>query len=195
MRLEMEAFMRIGRFAAISILGLQLTSIPFPLAAQETVTVREGDRVKVTYHSNGSHTVAGSFLGDDERSILVSPFTNHVVPIPRDQVVEFLVLRGKSNRALWGLGRGAAIGALSGALVGLAFWDAWSLGSVDVSSAEAAGYVGAYGALYGGVFGLGVGLFMREDRWEEIRLPPVFPTFQATSTGRWRIGFSIPLGK
>jgi len=187
---------RTHRFFVSTLLGVSIALSGGSLSSQEPEGELEGERVRITYVSNGPHVIEGLLREVAGPALLVAPSADRVVAIPQDQVTDFRVLRGRERQWKKGLFRGAASGAVAGTLIYLVLEE--SLESIFGESSSTSPGVLAYtavGALYGAGIGMGIGLLFWKDRWESVPLPTIIPSFQVTPDRRLNVGFNIPVGR
>jgi hypothetical protein len=166
------------------------------LEAQQIGGVGKGERVRVTYESSGQRVIVGLLHDVQETAFLVAPTAGGIVPIPRDQVTDFRVLRGQQREWKKGLVRGALAGALTGMLMSAFLTDVFESGGWEVE--DSGGQLFAYGlvgAAYGGAIGTGIGLFFKKDRWETVAFRGSVPSLSKSSVERFSFGLTIPLGR
>jgi len=182
--------------SVLTLLGMLIALSQMALSSQETMDVLEGERVKITYDSNGPHVIVGLLRDVAGTAFLVAPSVDRVVPIPRDQVTDIQVFRGRARQWKKGLGVGAASGAITGTLVYLVILESIEslFGEAESVSPGVLAYT-AVGALYGAGFGLGIGALFWKDRWEPVSLSNIGPSFQVAPNKRFELGFSVPLGR
>ena len=183
------------RRTVCTLLGVLTALSHMALSSQETMDVLKGERVKITYESNGPHVVVGLLRDVAGTAFLVAPSADRVVPVPRDQVTEIQVLHGQERQWKTGLAVGVAAGAITGTLVYLIIEGSIEslFGGPVSSSPGVLAYTGV-GALYGAGFGLAIGALFKKDRWEPVSLPNVTPSFRVTPDRRFNLRFSISLG-
>jgi hypothetical protein len=118
--------------------------------------------------------------------LVISSESEEVYRVPRSQVRELRVLRGKERHPWRGLAIGLGAGAASGFLLGIATAD----GGTEWFSPAEVGLLGgiALGAI-GGATGLLLGTFIKTDQWESVR----HPSLQLSPDGRFGLRISIPL--
>ena len=187
--------MEIRRLTVLAVLGVLILFAGGSLSGQMIGDVVKGERVKITYDSSGPRIVVGLLHDVMDNAFLVAPSTDRIVPIPRDQVTDFQVLRGQEREWKKGLLVGAAVGAASGALVGALLEDTFEGafgGKVENSSGMIIAYA-AVGALYGGGIGTGIGLFFKKDRWDPVAFGGTSPFSQTVPVERFSFGLAIPL--
>jgi hypothetical protein len=152
-----------------------------PMLGQEPV-LEEGVRVRVTAPALSEEPLVGTYWGiQDDGSLLLG---ENRWAIPSTYLTEVEVYVGTEGN-FW---RGAAIGAISGAVVGTLVGLTWP-GPSDFGHV-AAGFL--VGVPLGGLVGGGVGALVSTDRWRHIDRPAQ-PLVAVHPTGRFSVGVSIPL--
>ena len=186
--------MKTHRLTVATLLGMLTALSHVALSSQETMPVLVGERVRITYDSNGPRVIVGLLRDIAGTAFLVAPSADRVVPIPRDQVTDIQVFRGRARQWKKGLGVGAASGAITGTLVYLLILGSFetTFGEAESVSPGVLAYT-AVGALYGAGFGLGIGALFWKDRWEPVSLSNITPSFQVAPDKRFEFGFSISL--
>ena len=197
MSFDWENEIKTRRFAVHTLLCVVVALSVLPLSAQNIPGVVEGDRVRIDLSTGRYAAVSGIFQEARQDTLFISSAdASRVFKVPRTQIREFSVYRGKRRNLMRGLGMGAVIGAASGAVAGLAFREIYFLDSwADVSTMEAAAYGGAYGAAYGGMIGLALSLLIKRDRWEKVLVTEIKPVVHLLYEGQVGFGFSIRKGK
>lgn len=188
--------MKALRFTALTLLGQLMALAPICILGQELEGVTRGDRVKITYDSNGTQVVMGLLHDALDDAFLVAPSERVVVAVPRDQVTDFRVFAGSEGRWREGLVIGTASGAVAGALLYLVLVEALeeTFGGEVESSPGVLTYA-AVGALHGGGIGVGIGFFLRRDRWESVPLPNALSSGFLRNDRRIDVGVYIRLGR
>jgi hypothetical protein len=185
----------------ITVLGLAGALILFTggsLSGQRAGDALKGELVKITYDSSGPKVVVGLLHDVLDNAFLVNSSTNRIVPIPRDQVTDFRVLRGQEREWKKGLLYGLPVGAAVGALMYLMVVETAEimLGGIEIESGEPGPLVyGLVGALYGAGIGAGIGLFFKKDRWDPVAFENTMPPSLRDPVGRVRFGLSLPVGR
>ena len=195
--------METRRLTVLALLGLLILLSGRSLSGQRIGDVGKGERVRITYDSSGPRVVVGLLHDVLDDAFLVSPTGNRVVPIPRDQVTDFRVLRGQEREWKKGLLVGAPVGALVGVLMYALLEEsveesvegAFGFGVEAESSSPGTLAYGAVGALYGGGIGAGIGLFFKKDRWDPVVFRTPLPRSRSFPAERFSLGFAIPLGE
>lgn len=152
-----------------------------PLLAQEPV-LEEGVKVRVTAPAIGEGPLVGTYWGIQDDGSLLLGENRWAIPPTYLTKVEVYVERSSN---FW---RGAAIGSISGGVVGALVGLMWP-GPSDFGHV-AVGFL--VGVPLGGLVGGGVGALVSTDKWEPVELPAK-PSVAFHPTGRFSVGFSIPL--
>ncbi len=92
--------METRRITVLGITGVLILFAGGSLSGQRIVDARKGDQVKITYDSSRPKVVVGLLHDVLDNAFLVNSSTNRIVPIPRDQVTDFRVLRGQEREGL-----------------------------------------------------------------------------------------------
>ena len=186
----MEGF----RITVLGLLWVLILLTVGSVSGQMIEGVSKGERVKITYESSTPRVVVGLLHDVLENAFLVAPTATGVVPIPRDQVTDFRVLRGQEREWKRGLLVGSISGAATGSLMYLLIDEAFDevFGEGGSSSPGVLAY-GALGALYGAGIGTGIGWFFKKDRWEPVAFGLTRPSSPFGPAERSSLGISIPL--
>ena len=152
---------------AILLAAMLTSAASSKIAAQETVRLEPGQRVRVTAPTISSTQIVGAF-GHIEADTLVVETDGRTWHLPRASLTRVDVNRGQKANA----GKGALFGFLIGAGVG-----AVALGSSDLCTETlevAGGRCALIGAGGGGVAGLLLGAIagalIKTDRWQKVPL-------------------------
>lgn len=152
-----------------------ITLFATPLAAQTEPRIPPGTRVRITAPELPESLFVGQVVSiDSERLELEGIDTRAGVEL--NDLTRLEISGGLGNRA--------GIGAIAGAVAGVAVVAAWDDPEADAQFLDTRGLIVPAGALFGAV----VGLMIRYESWEEVPLPIV-----VDPTGR--VGFSMPLGR
>ena len=178
-----------GRRSVAAVIFLVLAGISGPLAAQGTLTVTVGERVRVSTESGATHvgllsaTTSGALEvqgeGGSQRFSVAS-------------VTRLDVSRGQKSHTLLGAG----IGFAAGALVAVVHCSRDAGGFSDVGMCDLADddltlwvacVLGAIGGLAGGI----AGDLIKTERWEEIPLERLRVSLAPQGDGGFALGFSV----
>jgi hypothetical protein len=151
-----------------------------PLLAQEPV-LEEGLRVRVTAPALSEGPLVGTYGGIRDDGSLLLGENRWAIPSSALEKVEVYAGTGAN---FW---KGAAIGAISGGLLGAFIGLTWP-GPSDFGHV-AAGFL--VGVPVGGLVGGGVGAVVHTEKWEPVELPAK-PMVAVHPTGRFSGGVSIP---
>jgi hypothetical protein len=102
--------------------------------------------------------------------------------VPLDSVTRLDVPRRRSNVA-WGTGIGLLVGAAAGIIIG-------TRGEPEVDY-DPRWTGGIAGGIWGTLLGLGIGLLIRTDRWEEVPLDKLRVSVAPQRDGRFGLGLSV----
>ena len=170
-------------FVLICILG----GAPTGMAAQESLPVEPGERVRVTAPECELRGQEATF-----RALRADTLVLETTECPLASVTRLDVSRGqKSNFAL-----GAGIGFAAGALVGLVHCSRDAGGFSDVGMCDLADddltlwVTFVIGAIGGAAVGF-VGNFIKTERWEEVPLERLRVSLAPQREGGFALGFSV----
>jgi hypothetical protein len=147
------------------------------LAAQDT-SLEEGARVRVKAPPTHPNWEKGTLSGWTVESLLLAPEdsrTDSPLLLPRDQIVELEVYRGRKSAA----GKAAVYGLVGGAVagIGLAFiaCEGWTESCVEegYGTGEVALWTGLVGAAGGAAIGALIGLAVNTDDWEPVPMESI----------------------
>ena len=156
---------------------------PTEMAAQESLPVEPGVRVRVTAPDCSLRGQAATF-----RALRVDTLVLETTECPLSSVTRLDVSRGERSQWARGLGVGFLGGALIGAVYGgtHAGTDAWDLPTEDAVGLGAA-FFGVGGGLVGGI----AGYFIKADRWEEVPLERLSVSLAPQRDDGFALGFSV----
>jgi hypothetical protein len=185
--------MRPFSIAALVLALALLVADASSVMAQETVSVEQGSRVRITAPSLGLSESVGTIQeATDEAYVVQFEFPRVLGSVGRSDIAAMDVLVGRERRGLSGLGRGLLVGAGVGALFG------FLAGDDDPQlwfsyTAEQKALMGAAGL---GVVGGVIGMLLRKNVWssalpEDVDLT-VAPLVRPGGVGL-QVGFGIRL--
>ena len=180
-----------GRRSVAAVIFLVLACISGPLAAQDTLTVAVGERVRVSTESGATH------VG------LLSAMTSGALEVQGEGasqrfsvafVTRLDVSRGQKSHTLLGAG----IGFAAGALVGVVHCSGDAGGFSDAGKCDLSDdvdltlwvtfVIGAIGGLAGGII---AGNWIKTERWEKVPLERLRVSLAPQRDGRFALGFSV----
>jgi hypothetical protein len=156
------------------------------IAAQDSVRIAPGNRVRVTAPKISGTRIVGTYDHMDADTLVVQ-VGGRTRSFPRTAVTRLDVSTGQKGNA----GTGALYGALFGAGIG-----ALALGTSAVCADEGIGGTCALvGAGGGGVAGLLIGALLgsasKSDRWQAVPVTAAPVSFLRWDNRRWLLGASI----
>jgi hypothetical protein len=152
------------------------------LAAQETVRIIEGSRIRISVSGGGAAApwIVGELRSISSDTLVLAVRSGHVRSIPRGNVTGIEISKGRRSSAVEGAVVGAAIGGLLGAgavpgLGRLRTLGGWLAPRQDerrhsvVPGFSRDAFRGlVVGATAGSVLGLAIGAAIRQEGWEAI---------------------------
>lgn len=188
--------------------ALRLTLLAFALAvgvytdlaAQETVQLRPGTRVRLWWTNisiepggvsvqSGIHNVAGTIVSADANRLVFTPNdTTQAYYIPFAWLIRIDVSQKGERHSL----RGAGIGGILGLLVGTVWAISNAASDPDVSVTDQVGEIVLYFALPGAAIGFAIGSFVRTDTWETVPLESI--RFTGAANQGTGLSVFIPVG-
>ena len=172
-----------GRRPVAAVIFLVLTCISGPIAAQDTLTVTVGERVRVSTESGVTH------VG------LLSAMTSGALEVQGEggsqrfsvaSVTRLDVSRGQKSHVFVGFLVGAGAG-LVGSLAVCNFTDTCQVFSDNDVRTD----VVLVSTGMGGLLGLTVGYLIKTERWEEIPLERLRVSLAPRRDGGFALGFSV----
>jgi hypothetical protein len=164
---------------AISLL-VPLTTLP----AQQSPPIERGSRIRVTAPSMGADKLVGTCMATGGDTLYVQAETQTTtLGIAVTSVTRLETSRGRKSHP-W---RGAGIGALSGAVLGLGIAVAFPEGE----DREELLFFPVTGIGAGLVVGAYIGALIKTDRWEEVPLDQLRVSFVPQRDGRLGLALSI----
>lgn len=160
----------------IFLVGLGLgCAVATAARAQDSTTLAEGSRVRVTAPELGLRSRKGTLVSADGDTVFVRVSGGSLVAIPRGALARIEVRAGPGPRpiardALVGMGLGALAGAIAAATC-----------TDPECPAHFVEYAAGAGAIFGLASGTAIGALSRTDRWEPVDRRRVF-----------RVGVSLP---
>ena len=169
-------------------LALSLLMSNADLGAQATPPLEPGSRIRVRAPEAGANKLVGSYLGTVDDTLRVQmEEPPSVRSIPFSSVVALEASRGRKSNTLKGLGLGFLGGVGVGVVVGLAV----DASDDDMSRLQLVGLGAGFFGACGAVVGLLTGAMITSERWEEVSLDRLRPSFAPQRDGGWRIGLSV----
>ena len=148
------------------------------VAAQDTLAIEPGERVRLTL-SSGRSDVVGVLVTQDRDSLRVQPRPDAPpLAFPRAGVTSVEASLGSHGHA----GTGALVGLLAGGVVGAALGSSCSDEFLCPGPGGGALLLGGTGLLFGAL----VGVFVRTERWEW-----VYPKDLGITVGKTRRGLGV----
>ena len=173
------------RRAAAAVIFVVLACISGPsaaIAAQDTLTVTVGERVRVRTLSGATHDGVVGAVSSSTLELRVAG--EPVVSLPLTSIEKLEAQRGQRRSRGKGAVRGLLIGVGAGAALGAL---------VGPGCCTTRGDHALVGAIGLGVLGLGIGVAIGRttDRWEEVPLERLRVSLEAQRDGRFALGFSV----
>jgi hypothetical protein len=145
-----------------TLLLVALSALAPGAAAQDTLKIDPGERVRLTL-SSGRSAVVGVLVTQDHDSLRVRPRADAPpVALPRASLAGVEASLGRHGHA----GTGALVGLLAGGAAGAALGSSCSGDFLCPGTGGGALLLGGTGLLFGAL----VGVFVRSERWQ-----PVYP--------------------
>ena len=166
-----------------AMLLLALAALARGVAAQDTLKVEPGERVRLTLSSSGS-AVVGVLVAQDRDSLRVRPRPDAPpVAFPRAGVAGVDASLGRHGHA----GTGALVGLVAGGAAGAALGSSCGGDFLCPGAGGGALLLGGTGLLFGAL----VGVFVRSERWESVYPEVVGITVLKTQRG---LGVGVSIG-
>jgi hypothetical protein len=166
-----------------ALLLVALSALPRGVAAQDTLAIEPGERVRLTL-SSGPSDVVGVLVAQDRDSLRVQPQPDAPpLAFARAGVTGVEASLGRHGHA----GTGAIVGLLAGGAVGAALGSSCSGDFLCPGAGGGALLLGGTGLLFGAL----VGVFVRSERWEWVYPEELGITILQTRRG---LGVGVSIG-
>src|SRR6266850_233893 len=143
-----------------ALLLVALSALARGVAAQDTLAIERGERVRLTL-SSGRSAVVGVLVTQDRDSLRVRPRPDAPpVAFPRAGVTSVEASLGRHGHA----GTGALVGLVAGGAAGAALGSSCEGDFLCPGTGGGALLLGGTGLLFGAL----VGVFVRSERWESV---------------------------
>ena len=176
-----------GRRSVAAVIFLVLACISGPsaeIAAQDTLTVAVGERVRVSTESGATHVGLLSAMTSGALEVQ-GPGGSQRLSVA--SVTRLDVSRGRKSNA----GLGALIGFAAGAVGTVVYCQAVDRGGCVLFSDDITLQLALIHGAGGGLLGLLVGHSMKTDLWEEVPLERLRVSLAPQRDRRFALGFSV----